>query len=319
MVKQGTSYKIYVDGNLAASSNVFMNINQGTMNATVGGSTVHGTTGGDYGRTNCGLSSVRMTNTAVYTGSFTPTTDPLTAISGTIFLTCQDKLFKDNSSNNFTINVQKGTPMVDSSSPFSNTGTSYAQNSMYFDGNGDYLSVPNSSNFVFGSSPFTIEMWVNPAGNQGSGAQKYLFGKRASTSIYNSVLSFLTYNTTTLKYSLSFYAAGSSSSWMISSTTGYVINPNTWNHIAIVRNAPFWTVYVNGVAQTSVNNTNNAFESGTDPFVVGSVSTTNPGTSGFAGYIDDFRVTKGIARYTGSFTPPDSLDVDPVIVYNWNV
>jgi len=31
---------------------------------------------------------------------------------------------------------------------------------MYFDGNGDYLSIPNSTDWDFGTDPYTIDFWI---------------------------------------------------------------------------------------------------------------------------------------------------------------
>jgi hypothetical protein len=80
------------------------------------------------------------------------------------------------------------------------------------------------------------------------------------------------------------------------------IATNTWYHVAAVRQSNVLTVYVNGVAgPTTVNDGgNNLSESYVGvgifnfPFYVAYGS----------GYIDDFRITKGVARYTSNFTPP---------------
>jgi len=38
---------------------------------------------------------------------------------------------------------------------------------MYFDGTGDYLSIPVSNDFNFGSGDFTIDLWVRRAESLG--------------------------------------------------------------------------------------------------------------------------------------------------------
>jgi hypothetical protein len=69
------------------------------------------------------LSNLRIVKgTAVYTSGFTPSTTPLTAISGTSLLTCQAGSFSDSSSNNFTVTAS-GSPYIASQNPF---GASYA-------------------------------------------------------------------------------------------------------------------------------------------------------------------------------------------------
>lgn len=83
--------------------------------------------------------------------------------------------------------------------------------------------------------------------------------------------------------------------------TSFTPSLNTWHHIAIVRKSNILTIYSDGISIGSVNNSSNL----TSRYcVVGGYYST-----GFLmdGYIDDFRVTKGIARYTANFTPPNEL------------
>jgi hypothetical protein len=91
------------------------------------------------------LSNIRIVKgTALYTSNFTPSTTPLTAVSGTSLLTCQSNRFKDNSSNNFAITVT-GTPTVQAFEPFE-PSASYATSvggSGYFNGVGQYLNAPS--------------------------------------------------------------------------------------------------------------------------------------------------------------------------------
>jgi len=59
------------------------------------------------------VSNVRVViGTAVYTTGFTPSTSPLTAISGTQLLTCQSSTIVDNSSNGFAITNNNGATVI---------------------------------------------------------------------------------------------------------------------------------------------------------------------------------------------------------------
>jgi hypothetical protein len=206
--------------------------------------------------------------------------------------------FVDNSPNNLVISRFGNTKI-------STTQSKHGGSSAYFDGNGDYLSVPSSENLEFGSGNYTVEMWVNPT-RIANGAQKYLFGKRQSSSIYGGVLGFLAFNSSLNAYRAYYYATVNGITWAVGAATGYIIPANTWTHLAFVRNGNTFTVFVNGTSAAS-GTASGTIPSNSEPFVIGSTSAANPGTFAYAGYIDDFRITKGVARYTENFTPPDSL------------
>ena len=91
-----------------------------------------------------------------------------------------------------------------------------------------------------------------------------------------------------------------------------------WYHLALVRSGTSVKLYVNGTADATVRT-----DSGT--FLFGQTSTLGIGSDGtysFNGYMDDIRMTKGVARYTSNFTPPTSAhltsagDVNKQIIVN---
>ena len=75
-----------------------------------------------------------------------------------------------------------------------------------------------------------------------------------------------------------------------------VIPLNTWTHIAVVKSANIIRAYVNGVQSTEsaseVDVLNNS--SGSVISIPASMR------------VDDYRITKGVARYSGGFTPPSA-------------
>lgn len=86
-------------------------------------------------------------------------------------------------------------------------------------------------------------------------------------------------------------------------TATYVPNItwNEWHHLAFVRNGSQFSTYLDGVYidgftdSRAITNGNGAY------LEVGSYI---QGGYTFNGYMDDFRITKGVARYTANFTPP---------------
>ena len=75
---------------------------------------------------------------------------------------------------------------------------------------------------------------------------------------------------------------------------------NTWQHLAVVRNGNVYTIYVDGVSKATTTSSD-LINSGTDPIQLGIINGSQYPT---VGYLQDLRVTKGLARYTANFTPP---------------
>jgi hypothetical protein len=81
------------------------------------------------------------------------------------------------------------------------------------------------------------------------------------------------------------------------------VSQGVWHHVALVRYGNTLTTYVDGVAGTPADCTGISFGDSGFTVQLGGVNNA-PYDAPLNGYIDEFRVTKGVARYTGSFTPP---------------
>ena len=148
--------------------------------------------------------------------------------------------------------------------------------SIYFDGNGDYLTIPSSSDFGFGTGDFTIEFWSYRT------SLDMMRGIFELGYFYNGIL----FRTNSGGYP--FYLANNYWDWQVD----LYFPINTWTYFAIVRNGNNFQIYVNGISRLSVTNTSNLGAS--QPLKIGGSAHTSG--QDFNGYIDDFRVTKGIAR-----------------------
>ena len=176
----------------------------------------------------------------------------------------------------------------------------FGASACYFDGSGDYLSLPNRSAFTFGADDFTIEMWFY---QEATGAIKQLIGCH-STSGGNSVAAFLMLSNAS-KLDFAIFSGGS----MLSVTNPSTHTLNAWHHVAAVRIDTALKLFVDGVlvATTVIGSvTVNAGSYGLALGAIMSTGTPDPGGYYYQGYIDDVRVTKGVGRYSSSFTPPAS-------------
>jgi len=182
--------------------------------------------------------------------------------------------FIDNSPNNLTVTSNNGAAISTVQSKFGGV-------SAFFDGTNDYLSTPNTvSNF--GTDDFTIECWFYRVStnsiliSNATGADNNYFAINADAS--NAVIQIRDNSSQAFAY-------------------GPATTLNVWNHIAVTRNAGTVRVFVNGVSGTPVSITKSITTRST---IIGGFLYT--GFEGyFYGYIDELRITKGIARYTSSF------------------
>lgn len=159
--------------------------------------------------------------------------------------------------------------------------------SLLCDGNSDYLNVTDFSELDLGSNDFTFDFWVrfaNISGSQGfitretSGSSYFYIAWEGGTHIR-----FRDYGGT------------------YDSTFSWSPSPNTWYHIAITRSGSSIRCFVNGTQIGSTQTFAGAFINRTDNLYIGAFPLANYWLNG---WIDEFRFSSGIARWTSNFTPP---------------
>ena len=194
----------------------------------------------------------------------------------------------DTSGEDHTI-TPAGNPVLSTTAKFNG--------SIYFDGSGDWLNVPHSSDFNLAAEEFTLDLWVRFSGL--STNQTFLSKHDNNNTDYE--FAFL-YHATNEVLQLNYSTNGTAVSNVVSTST-WVPTLNTWYHVAIVRTGNNIQFYIDGnKLGTDVAFNNTFFSSSTDQKI-------GAGTSGGAyvnrmyGYIDELRFSKGIARWTSNFTP----------------
>jgi len=281
VVKASGVYTLYINGTSVATASNSVSIP--TSPVRIGNDQQNGNNFKGY------LSNVRIVKgTAVYTSNFTPSTTPLTAVSGTSLLTCQSNRFVDNSSNAFAITAN-GTISVQRFNPFG-TSTAYSTSviggSGYFDGSGDYLTVADNAALDVDAGSFTMEAWV------------YLTDATVTSPIlaknFGSAGGWMFWVQSTLRLRMYDASAG-----QVTATSSASLISNSWNHVAATRSSNTLTVYVNGVSSGTATFTGTSTNA-----AVLEIGGYGAATAVSTGYISDARLVKGSVVYTGNFTPP---------------
>lgn len=160
----------------------------------------------------------------------------------------------------------------------------------YFDGTGDYMSIPHSVDLQFGSGNFTIEAWIYPLSVATNGG---VFCKHVS-GIYGEY--YLYFSATGI---LRFVSSTNGTSYDISLTASKAISPGKLYHIEISRSGSIFNLFINGEIVATTTNSGSIVTAGNYEFLIGQQD-----GSYFNGYIDEVVVSKGVARHTANFTPP---------------
>ena len=174
---------------------------------------------------------------------------------------------------------------------FSSGIKKFGTHSAQFDGSSSNLNLTDSPDWDF-DGDFTIDFWVYPTNLS---VYSYLMGSANQNSGSDGFYMFMGNEGYPF---LTFAAMWTGSYWTIDiHKYAHDMNLNAWNHIAIVRSGSTISAYTNGVLKgtgssaVSIVNSNPVYV-GKSPF----------GFPAFPGYIDEIRISKGIARWTSDFS-----------------
>ena len=178
----------------------------------------------------------------------------------------------------------------------------FGGSSLLLDGAGDYLQVANQDYFDFGSNDFTIECWF--------------YFDSSSSETYNTLLDMGNGSAsgsgpfwTAVKNDSGTYYIGvaldttTAGDWdVLNNLAIATLSASTWHHFAVSREGSNFKVFLNGTSvatatgSSPMRDENSALQIG--------ARGQNTAQHYFKGYIDDVRITNGVARYTSNFTPP---------------
>jgi hypothetical protein len=280
-VRSGSNITLFLNGVIVAGPtalSITMGNNTGAL--TIGTTSPGASNFAGY------ISDLRIVNgTALYSSNFNTALPPapIRPVTNTVLLlNMTDAAVTDAS-------MQTNVSTVGDARSLTTTIKKYNSSLMYFDGTGDYLSVLANAAYNFGTGDFTIEFWAYTT----STARQIIIGNYLSAGLYGWAVQINVNATGDL-----FFGWGNTT---VSNPTS-VWSANQWNHVAVARSGTIIKLFVNGVQASSVTDATN-YNNGTN-LVIGRNADLTQTAFSFIGYIDDLRVTKGVARYVTAFTPP---------------
>ena len=185
-------------------------------------------------------------------------------------------------------------------------GTNAYRGSVFFDGTGDKLSVPNSADIRLGSNDFTIEAWVKFG--DVSGYWETIIGMW-DTSANRETFTLARYKnggqTNDGDLYLSVSSDGSSDTHAHGSNDSkIVLSINHWHHVAGVRDGNTLRVYINGIQVGTGSFSSSVYNNTTDALFIGDAESGD--TRNMNGFISNLRLVNGTCLYPSgtTFTPP---------------
>jgi hypothetical protein len=176
--------------------------------------------------------------------------------------------------------------------------------SMYFDGTGDHL-YPQSTTVTqnLGAADWTAECWFYTTNAAASDQGLIYINGDGGSTFYAQLRLGLSSSGVYLLCSTN------GGSWTVQTNVVGSISSNQWYHVAATRSGTSVKLFLNG---TQIGTTQTVSGSLMSPGAYTTIAAYPGAVSPFIGYLDDLRITKGVARYTANFTPPsiESNDYD---------
>jgi hypothetical protein len=290
-VRNGDNHAIYVNG--VVQSTTVLSGSWTTVNAPL----MIGSWGGGGYCLNGYIDELRIwSNTAAWTTDFTP---PTAQYSGTAApLGIPGAGYGLYATMDVNANDSAGSKHVPTyySNTYGATGGARFCGMMLFkvDHPGpDWMSVANSADWVFGTGDFTIDCWIRFYVVQTNDQYFVTYGNTTGGATKNF---FFGYDT---RYGMVFLDGVTR--WQFAWTPVQKV----YYHCAIVRNGTNLMAFLDGtqIGTTQICSTN--FADASLPLILGAYQSGLGGSmaSGLNGYIDELRLSKGIARWTSNFTP----------------
>ncbi len=178
--------------------------------------------------------------------------------------------------------------------------------SLLLDGTGDFITVGDHIDWSFATGDFAVDLWVRFSSLTGAitfvnhfqNAANEWFVQKGGDPDNKLTMRFITGGAEVGNYAMTSAWAG--------------VATDTWYHLAFVRSGASGLIFIDGVSQTVTETT--AFADVGN--VAGSlyIGRRGGGSNEYTGWMDEIRISKGVARWTSDFTPsPKAYSADSLI------
>jgi hypothetical protein len=173
----------------------------------------------------------------------------------------------------------------------------FGTSALLLNGNSDYVSVPDSTDWFFDTGDFTIDCWVrwNALPTSGNRQKIITQSKDGSNRWYFGIWNNGGVQTLEFRH---FPNSGTADIAIVKTTS---VSINTWYHLALVRNGNNWMIFKDGSQQGTTEVDAYNIDNIAGALYIGVRK--DKDEDYFNGWIDEVRVTKGLARWTTTFTP----------------
>ena len=168
--------------------------------------------------------------------------------------------------------------------------------SLSFDGSGDYLRFADSADWDFGSDDFTIDFWFYPKAESRMALFAFDLDHRLGIDFHWAGTR-----------NVNLWASSTGTSWNLIHSDGggngigsVSLDLNEWHHVAYVRSGNRWMSFIDGVRDVDVTVAGAVVERD-EGINIGNWG--GPNTFWLNGHVDEYRISRGIARWTENFTP----------------
>ena len=197
-----------------------------------------------------------------------------------------DADFVDSSVQGHTVTQEGGAKLEANQSKWGTSG--------YFDGSGDYLTIPDHTDWTFGSGDFTIDFWLRRSSTGG-----YMGIVNSGTSGGTNKWVFIGFvNDDTIKLIMKM-----DDETQVSIISTGTITDTNWHHIATVRDGNTMRLFIDGSADGTADVTGDTLKDSSEVLTIGRTGSYDG--EYYSGYLDEIRISN-IARWTTNFAVPSS-------------